>query len=585
MIPNITRGAKMTGLVVYLAGPGKSNEHENPHVVAGHETIMYAAPSGELSHEDAIELAGKLDAARVVFGTEVTVTSKRKMNAAIDDGIARSVALADATSDQNVWHCSLSLNPDEGELSDEKWAAIASDFMKEMGFDDPDSPRAPARWVAIRHGKTTAGGDHIHIAASAVREDGTKVNTFNDFKRAQTACNVLEHRHQLVVLSSREAERGNRGIKPAEAARARRANAPETAREAMERTVRACATASKTEAEFVRRLRARKLLVRPRYEKGTAGEVVGYSVATTPTPAERANGGRPVWYGGGRLSKDLTLPRLRDEWDQSEDARTAAAAEWKATRRGTAVTVSNGRERAPIDPELIARAAQDIGKWNAYLASIPTTDTAQWARAAGRTSGVFAAWSARMEPTPGPLAAAARTLADSAQISAHQRAPVSPKRLSAGGAALILLQVGTTDPAAGYMLLLHQLTKTVQAIADAHRAAGDLARASTVETLARIELAAVRARLQPVSEAAPATSPVSVAERTRPLTASEQRKAYNAEVDARTDISEEIKEVLKARHADTVGVAKSKGRRLTESPQAKPTRDGQLNREPRDRGR
>ena len=180
----------MTGLVVYLAGPGKSNEHENPHVVAGHESIVFAAPAGELSHEDAIALAGELDTARVVFGTEVSVTSRRKMNAAIDDGVPRSVALADATSDQNVWHCSLSLSPEEGELSDEKWATIAADFMKEMDFDNADSPRAPARWVAIRHGKTTAGGDHIHIAASAVREDGTKVNTFNDFKRAQAACNT-----------------------------------------------------------------------------------------------------------------------------------------------------------------------------------------------------------------------------------------------------------------------------------------------------------------------------------------------------------------------------------------------------------
>ena len=124
MIPNITRGAKMTGLVVYLAGPGKSNEHENQHVVAGHASVLLAAPVGELTHTDAIELAHELDTARVVFGTEVSVTSKRAMAAALDDGVPRSVALADATSDQNVWHCSLSLNPDEGELSDEKWAAI-----------------------------------------------------------------------------------------------------------------------------------------------------------------------------------------------------------------------------------------------------------------------------------------------------------------------------------------------------------------------------------------------------------------------------------------------------------------------------
>ena len=334
MIPNITRGAKMTGLVSYLAGPGRSNEHENPHVVAGHVAVLFAAPAGELSHSDAIELAHEIDTARIVFGTEVSYTNRRKMNAAIDDGTPRSVALADATSDRNVWHCSLSLNPDEGELSDATWGAIAAGFMREMGFDDPNSPRPAARWVAIRHGKTTAGGDHIHIAASAVREDGTKVDTFNDFKRAQAACGTLERAHGLVVLPSRENDRGTRGVKPAEAGVAARSGAVETARARLERTVRACATASKTEGEFVWRLRAEKVLVRPRYDTGTTGSVVGFSVATTPTAAERAAGGKPVWFGGGRLAKDLTLPRLRDEWETTGTAQQDAAAEWSAARRG-----------------------------------------------------------------------------------------------------------------------------------------------------------------------------------------------------------------------------------------------------------
>ncbi|WP_155290373.1 relaxase/mobilization nuclease domain-containing protein [Rhodococcoides fascians] len=479
MIPNITRGAKMTGLVVYLAGPGKSNEHENQHVVAGHESVLLAAPTGELTHSDAIELAHELDTARVVFGTEVSVTNKRAMSSAIDDGVSRSVALADATSDQNVWHCSLSLNPDEGELSDEKWAAIAADFMKEMDFDDPDSPRAPARWVAIRHGKTKAGGDHIHIAASAVREDGTKVNTFNDFKRAHRACNTLEHRYGLEVLTSREADKGTRGLKPAELEKAKRDGLAEPVRVSLERTVRAAATASKTEAEFVRRLRSSGLLVRPRYDKGSVDAgVVGYSVAAAPTKAERAAGLKPVWFGGGRLAKDLTLPRLRDEWDQSTDARTAAESEWSSSRRGAAVTVTNGRERARIDPELVARAAQDIEKWNKYLSSIPVDDHAQWARAAGRTSGVFAAWSSRVESTPGPLAAASRALAHAAQMPSHQRAPRVDKRLSGGGAALILMQAQIQSSGASQVLLLRQLMRTMDAIADARRAAGDLARAN-----------------------------------------------------------------------------------------------------------
>nr|WP_242703300.1 relaxase/mobilization nuclease domain-containing protein [Paenarthrobacter ureafaciens] len=80
----------------------------------------------------------------------------------------------------HVWHCSLSLRAEEGDLTDQKWADIAQDFMDEMGFTET-SGRAPAQWVAIRHGHSKAGNDHIHIAASMVREDGTKWSSWRDF--------------------------------------------------------------------------------------------------------------------------------------------------------------------------------------------------------------------------------------------------------------------------------------------------------------------------------------------------------------------------------------------------------------------
>lgn len=489
----------MTGLVVYLAGPGKSNEHENPHVVAGHESIVFAAPAGELSHEDAIALAGELDTARVVFGTEVSVTSRRKMNAAIDDGVPRSVALADATSDQNVWHCSLSLSPEEGELSDEKWATIAADFMKEMDFDDADSPRAPARWAAIRHGKTKAGGDHIHIAASAVREDGTKVNTFNDRKRAQAACNTLEHRYGLEVLQSREQQLGGRGTKPAEQGRADRAHLPETGRDVLERRVRAAATASKTEAEFVRRLRGSGVLVRPRFTKGTTDSVEGYSVALRPNRGEGP--AAPVWYGGGKLSKDLTLPRLRSEWDTSTEESANAVDEWTAAKTGKPAKRS-GPEAVVADPKLLARAAEDLERWNGYLTSIPVADRAQWARAAGRTSGVFAAWSAKVENRPGPLAHASKQLARAAQLPAYQRVAKPAGVVSAGGAALIVMACKPgLDATTGYILLLRQLMKATEAIAAASRAAGDAAYAHDLEVVTRERLTAVHTRLEATQSA------------------------------------------------------------------------------------
>ena len=75
---------------------------------------------------------------------------------------------------------------EEGDLTDAQWAEIAQDFMDEMGFTEA-SGRAPAQWVAIRHGHSKAGNDHIHIAASMVRKDGTKWSSWRDFPRAQQA--------------------------------------------------------------------------------------------------------------------------------------------------------------------------------------------------------------------------------------------------------------------------------------------------------------------------------------------------------------------------------------------------------------
>lgn len=507
MIPNVTRGGKAAGLMAYLEGPGKANEHTEPHLVAGHSAVVEKSMLGErLDRQWALSLAHQLDMPRRVFGTEVMWAETKKVDARIAAGATKVEARAAEKFDANVWHCSLSLRADEGELSDEKWGAIAADFMKEMGFDDADDPRPSARWVAVRHGLSAEGNDHIHIAASMVREDGTKVPAFTvdgegrkvgDYKRAQRAVNMLEHRYGLNVLTSRELDRGTRGVTPAELQKAKRTGLGEPDRRTLERTVRACATASRTEAEFVRRLRAQKVLVRPRYDKGSTGTVVGYSVAATPTDAARAGGATPVWFGGGRLAKDLTLPRLRDEWDTGVVARESADAEWVAARRGAAVTITDGRERTPVDPALVARAAEDIGNWNTYLASIPVEDTAQWARAAGRTAGVFAAWSQRTEATPGPLAAAAAALSQSAQIPAHRRTPSDPDRLHAGGAAVIVLQAGLAarGGAAANALLLRQMMRTMDVFADAERAAGHAQRAQELAQVRERELTSLHSRL------------------------------------------------------------------------------------------
>ena len=204
MIPNIVTGGDTGGLMRYLVGPGRANEHENPHVIAGSRDIVRKWGDWEtISVSQASEIATRLDAYMHETGTFPT-GKVRRFNPAT--GVVEWNGEIEAN---HVWHCSLSLSPEEAALGDEVWGRIASDFMDEMGFTGSDG-KASCRWVAIHHGSAKNGGDHIHIAANVVREDGTKWSPWYDQRKAQRACNVLEHRYGLLVVESRERGRTER---------------------------------------------------------------------------------------------------------------------------------------------------------------------------------------------------------------------------------------------------------------------------------------------------------------------------------------------------------------------------------------
>jgi hypothetical protein len=161
---------------------------------------------------------------------------------------------------------------------------------------------------------------------------------WNDRNTAQRVSGELEVKYGLRVLESRQAGYSVPGVKPAELAKAERAGT-EPVRVTLGRKVRAYATGSSDEAEFVRRCRRGGLLVRPRYASDRTDVVVGYSVAARPPAGEK-----PVWFGGGNLGRDLTLPRLRSEWPDTPEEHTAAVAEWNAAKRDQR-PVAPGRER------------------------------------------------------------------------------------------------------------------------------------------------------------------------------------------------------------------------------------------------
>jgi hypothetical protein len=484
MMPNIRRGGQMGGLMVYLAGDGRSNEHEEQHLVAGDSAIMAQHGYSVLDRNTALLIAKSLDAPRRAFGIDVLRIVKDS------DPVTGEVTSKRVAGD--VWHCSLSLRAEEGQLSDEKWGVIAQDFADRMGFTEA-SGKAACRWVAVRHGLSKNGNDHVHLAVSLVREDGTKATTHNDFKRAQEVCRDLEVEYGLEQLESRGQGLGERGVKPAERERATRTHTVEVDAHKMERTVRAAATASVDEGEFVRRLRRGGVLIRPRFTAGRDDVVSGYSVAVRP-PADE----KPIWYGGGRLARDLTLPRLREGWPDSPQAAQGAVDEWRATAKNPWQyrPVTPGREETTPAPELWRQYSDEIGQLRKQLRDVPVTDRATWAHVARETAGAFAAWSQRVEATPGPLAQTSRELARSAHLRAYQSGPKPVQLGSTANAAMILMQAasggrGTMAEA----IMLRQLGRVSVAILDAHAAAGDARRAEQLTAMMYEKFAQVQQRM------------------------------------------------------------------------------------------
>jgi hypothetical protein len=487
VIPNITRGGNVRGVLSYLLGPGRRDEHASPHLVGGSAEALLLAGGRELAMADAADLARFLDEPRLAFGEEVVIAERDQNRRVV------------ATRAAHVWHCSLSLHPDEPDLEDGRWQEIAEQFVSELGFAG-EGAAGQCRWVAVRHGRSHGGSDHVHLVVQLVAENGTKASVHYDQPRAQDACRRLERAFDLREVEARGRAAGERGLKAGELAADRRRGLPvgtegqsdahpdRTSRRTLERVVRACGAAARDEQDFVNRVREEGLLIRARFAAGDASEVVGYSVALR-APVE---GEPPIWFGGGRLSRELTLPRLRENWPELDAESVVAVWRASATRRPGPRRV---RTRRPATPDVQVRCARELAALREQLLQIPPEETATWAHAAREAAGVFAAWSLRTEPQPGPLAETCRVLARSAQLRHREVHGRRWRSLPAARHTTALLLAASPDARAA-LNIFRQLSSLSTAIADMHQAVGDLQRARELQDLSRRQLATVTAELQ-----------------------------------------------------------------------------------------
>ncbi len=437
MIGKITMGSSGRRLIRYLFGPGKANEHTDQRVItSGLVMGGEALAGGNLSSGQIAELGAGLDEAHETYGTD--------------------------PKGGHILHLSLSLPPGNRHLSDDQWGEIANEVMTALGFESDGVD--PAAWVAVGHGTSAHGNQHVHIAASLVRIDGGRVNTWQSKKVLSRVCAEIESSYGLTVIEGREG-RGMPGLTRAELERTAREQRAEPPRAALARMVREAAVVSRDEAEFVRRLRGSEVLLRPRFVTGGQDAVVGYSVALRTQDGET-----PIWFGGGKLANDLTLPNLRQFWRQSAGDRTAAVVEWRSAK-----AVAPGREAILGDSDDWMRAVASVERSVERLKAVPASDLAVWRGVARETAGVFAAWSRRFEgDSPGPMAAAADTLARSAQNRPDDPVPDRTAVHDFRGVAAIAARsaVDKNSPMV-WASLVDQLGRTLRAIGDAHFARGE----------------------------------------------------------------------------------------------------------------
>jgi len=95
-----------------------------------------------------------------------------------------------------VFHASLSVDRTEklenSEKNDQRWLAIAANYMKAMNFDN-------SQYAVVKHSDTDH--DHVHIVASRICLDGGVVDDSWDYYRSQETIRQLERNYNLETVT------------------------------------------------------------------------------------------------------------------------------------------------------------------------------------------------------------------------------------------------------------------------------------------------------------------------------------------------------------------------------------------------
>ncbi|WP_330478859.1 relaxase/mobilization nuclease domain-containing protein [Streptomyces platensis] len=278
MIPKIILGTgphATRRTIGYLFGKGRANEHTDPHLVASWND--FAPDPGRSPHRNRKDVEDQLAA---------QLNQPVKM-------------LGDKAPKYTVWHCPVRAAPEDPILTDAQWADIARRIVAAAGIA-PDGDEEACRWVAVRH-----ADDHIHIAATLVRQDGKRPKRDHDQRAVQREARKIEVDYGLRRLKPGDGTAAKRPTSK-EHFKAKRLGQDVAARDVLRLRVRRAVAAAADEEEFFALLEATDVTVR--LKLGPSGDALGCNFAL---PGDTNDEGEPVFYAGSTLAPDLSLPQIR----------------------------------------------------------------------------------------------------------------------------------------------------------------------------------------------------------------------------------------------------------------------------------
>ncbi|MGW4952141.1 relaxase/mobilization nuclease domain-containing protein [Streptomyces parvulus] len=274
-------GSNTRGLLAYLYGPGRQDEHLDPHIVAGFAMLGMPDP-GRDENATLTELARYLDEPvrlrNSEFGQKVT---------------------------DHVWQCPVRAAPEDRYLSDTEWGEIAQRIVQAAGIA-PGGDDLACRWIAVRH-----ADDHIHILATTVREDGRRPKLHDSGIRVGDACREIEKDYGLRQLKKGD-RTGARCPAQAELHKAERLGWEQPSREWLQDRIRAAIPHVTGAEEFIAYIEASGVEVQVR--RGPSGDLLGYAVGR---PGDLNKNGEQVFHPGGKIAPDLSLPKIKARLESS----------------------------------------------------------------------------------------------------------------------------------------------------------------------------------------------------------------------------------------------------------------------------